>query len=425
MMKFIFALGLFITIPIHAQQFSACVTPRTSKIIATAGIMRDTLLVRAISPATIPPLLEENYTYTSIQEFTSTTKNSKVYAQSPVIGFEPTCNALQYSLVPNPATNICNKYYMGYDVDFPQPVPEIYVEMWVKWDSAFATQRPVSDSANASCWQATPEFTSQSEPWFLYRNLYLREERGWPAVTFQGSDRSGRWPPSPAFNPTTLEEPNPGPTLVSRAVAKQPPWASPQANLTWYWNESGVVLMMGRVDNVSGAFGLTLGTGWPWSLRADNGHPCYFTYSDEPVPSGVIKQTDEDGRHHCGYGILSNEYANRNGVGPQTLRDAGDSRYTNTFSTKLMRFDGKWHRYRFWFKAANGVHPNGSSTALWIDDEHLGTITGRDTAADKLIGLSIGRFMWQQPIRSQFIQIGRLRAWTTNPGWNLCEAFCQ
>jgi hypothetical protein len=32
--------------------------------------------------------------------------------------------------------------------------------------------------------------------------------------------------------------------------------------------------------------------------------------------------------------------------------------------------------------------------------------------------------MWQQPIRNEFIQIGRVRVWSVNPGWNLCEVFC-
>ena len=349
-MKFMFVLGMLVTSPIHAQKFSACVTPRISRIIATADSITDTTLVGVLSPTTITPLLEENYTYASVQAFTSTVKNSKVYAQSPVIGFEPTCNALQYSLIPNTAT-LCDKYYMGYDVDFPQPVPEIYVEMWVKWDSAFTVQRPVTDSTACA--------TRASNGFNMYNN----------------------------------------------------------------WEGSGVVLLMGRVNNLSGAFGLTLGTGWPWALQASNGHPCYF------ADGGPSKQIDEDDRHTCGYGLLSNEYTYRKGSDAQNLPSSylntGDSRYTNMFSSKLMQFDGKWHRYRFWFKAANGVYPNGASTSLWIDDTHLGTITGRDTAADKLIGLSIGRFMWQQPIRSEFIQIGRVRAWTVNPGWNLCEAFCQ
>ncbi len=351
-MKYMFVLGMAFAMPIHAQKFSACVTPRTSTIVATAGNIIDTTLVSVSTPTTIAPVLEENYTYSSVQAFTSTTRNSKVYAQSPIIGFEPTCNALQYSLTPNAANPVCDKYYMGYDLDFPQQLPEAYVEMWVKWDSSFALHRPAADTT--ACKAATP-----GQSYSVWSSMY---------------------------------------------------------------GGSGVVLLMGRVNNQSGAFGLTLGSGWPWAMRADAGHPCYF------ADTGATKQLDENERHSCGYGLLSNQYTFQKGGGvwniPGSYHVQGDARYTNVFSDKLMRFDKQWHRYRFWFKAANGVHPNGASISLWVDDTHLGTLNNRDTAADRLIGLSIGRFMWQQPIRSEFIQIGRVRVWSVNPGWNVCEAFC-
>ena len=339
-------------LPLHAQKFSACITPRTSTVRAMATNIFDTTAISVSDPlgwSGPPPLIQENYTYPSFQAFTSAPRNSKVYGQSPVIGFEPNCNALRYTFIPNLSSQMCDKYYMGYDLDFPQPLPEVYVEMWVRWDSAFTLQRPVVDST--AC-----KTTSTSG--FTYNNM----------------------------------------------------------------DGSGVVLLMGRVNNLSGAFGLTLGTGWPWALRVDNGHPCYF------ADGGPTKQIDEDDRHTCGYGLLSNEYSYRKDTAqnlPGKYHVAGDTRYTNKFSDNLMQFDRRWHRYRFWFKAANGVYPNGAATSLWIDDTHLGTITGRDTAADKLIGLSIGRFMWQQPSRSEFMEVGRIRIWATNPGWDLCEAFCS
>ena len=356
MIRFIFALLVLIATPVYAQQFSACVTPRSSRVIATSATLVDTTLVTVSSPPTITPVVEENYTYTSVQAFTSTTKNSTVYAQSPVIGFESTCNALQYTLIPNTTTPLCSKYYMGYDLDFPQPLPEVYVEMWVKWDSSFTTQRPASDGP--SC------------------------------------DIPCDYPPRVG------------------------------GGMCYQLDKSGVVLMLGRVNNLSGAFGVTIGTGWPYALRAGVGHPCFFNNSGTS-----IKQLDEDEGHTCNYGLLDNEYTYRidkglqNGIG--SFHVQGDTRYTNMFSSKLMQFDGKWHRYRYFFKAANGTYPNGSAISLWVDDSHLGTITDRDTVADKLIGLSIGRFMWQQPVRNEFIQIGRVRVWSANPGWDLCEAFCS
>jgi hypothetical protein len=191
------------------------------------------------------------------------------------------------------------------------------------------------------------------------------------------------------------------------------------------WYQSGYVLALGRVDNNTGAFGVTLGTGYPTHIRAGSGIPSYFYVSDE-----LPKQVDEDERHISNYGTLGWQYMghifkNNIQVSGGGYAMAGDKRVRDEFGNALMRFDGKWHRYRFWFKAANGKYPNGAGYGIWVDDDHLGSLPIQDTLADQMIGLSIGRFLWHQPQRQQHVDIGRVRIWTTNPGWDICQTYCM
>lgn len=185
------------------------------------------------------------------------------------------------------------------------------------------------------------------------------------------------------------------------------PGCSETAVSDGFWsNYSGFVMLMGRVDNGSGAFGVVSGTHWPYNQnRFEVGAACHFEW---PITATWTKQDDEEWRLSCGHHILGAAYAGRG--------------YTD-FNTKLIRYDGKWHRYRFWFKAGN-TSPNLGGVGVWIDDEHMGTLPIQDVTTDNLIGLSIGRFMWQRPVKQQAVEYGYIRIWDRNPGWNLCEKFC-
>jgi len=197
---------------------------------------------------------------------------------------------------------------------------------------------------------------------------------------------------------------------------------------------TGYVFVMGRVNPAAGAFGATMGTLWPLSNTFNAGAPCHWTWPLGTVVSGDFagrswtKETDENYRHSCGYGILPSMYYYKVDTSPTFVNQyysPGDPTLSNMFTNKLQPFDGNWHRWRIWMKAAGGVHPNTGGVGLWIDNEHMGTLPIQDVAADEIYGLALGRFMWQRPQKLQRMWWGRVRVWNTDPGWNLCQTFCM
>jgi len=327
----------------HAQLFRTCPTPRTSVISVSSVNIKDTIGLKVTDIFSPTPFFEEPYGYTSIDAFRTSSRVGTVYANLETLQIENVCGALRSTFRPRP-TNVCQKYYSGYDLNFPQPVGQAFVEVWARFDTSFVVQLPRSDST--SC----------------------RTQSG------SSSLDGGKY----------------------------------------YYERSGFVFLMGRVNSNAGAFGVTVGTGYPFLYhQADVGTPCFFDWPD------AAKQTDEDNRHVCGYTILRLRY------GYEVYGTGKEMEGREVFAKKLMQFDGKWHRYRFWFKAANGTYPNGASVSIWVDEDHLGTLLTQDTAADKLIGLSIGRFIWHQPTKPQYVEYGRVRVWSSNPGWNTCQSFCR
>lgn len=332
-----------------AQTYSACPTPGTRQFDVSAGKLKITREITVLDNPTPVPFIDERYGYADVTEFSSAQNTGTIYANPQTLQMESGCGALRYNFVPR-YVNVCEKYYSGYDLKFPQDVGEVFVEVWARFDPAFEPQRPRADS-----------------------------------TLCRGTDRG----------------------------------------LSAAWHQSGFVFMLGRVTPNAGAFGITLGTGYPYAMRGGAGVPGYMYIADE-----IPKQLDEDDRHTVNYGTLNmtfvgNRYRNNIQVGNGQYAVEGDTRNRDEFGNALMRFDGNWHRYRFWFKAANGTYPNGASLGVWADDDHLGSLPVQDSLADKLIGLSIGRFLWHQPRKEQYVDFGRVRVWTTNPGWNVCEVYCM
>jgi len=175
-----------------------------------------------------------------------------------------------------------------------------------------------------------------------------------------------------------------------------------------WWPRGGFVMAMGRVDNAAGAFGVTLGEGWPVVDRFNLGAACYYPASVTFGPT-YTKQMDEDNRHTCGYGIIPSLHAWKSG--DQSLH------------TTAIRLDGQWHRYRFWFRTGN-ARRNQGGIGVWVDDQHMATLPVQDAISNTLTGLALGRFMWHKPPRVQYVEYGRIRIWNTNPGWSMCEYAC-
>jgi len=342
-MKWLYAVLIFPTV-LTAQTYSACPTPGRSTLTVTAGNISTTKEITIVDIAAPAPVVDERYGYTDINAFRTSPNTGTIYANPANLQVENECGALRYTFPPRPP-NTCQQHYSGYDLKFPQPIGQAFVEVWARFDTAFVVQIPKSDST--SC------ITEPGE-WFL----------------------DGR---------------------------------------KLYWHRSGFVFLMGRVNNNAGAFGVTMGTGYPGRYyQADIGSPCWSEWPDNE------KQVDEDDRHICGYPLLRMRYYKYPETQPNKLVAAHEE-----FARRLMLFDGKWHRYRFWFKAADGIYPNRAAISVWVDNDHLGTLLNRDTAADKLIGLSIGRFIWHQPTKQQYVEYGRVRVWASNPGWDICQAFCE
>jgi len=351
MKKFLLTLILYTanSALLNAQTFTfPCPTPDTSKfkVLATLNGVTYTTPDRVIISNELPyngtaPWFVEDFNYTTTTQLRQNPINSRFYGSAQSIGVNVECNqTVRLNFNPSEATGgLCDRYFVGYDITFPNTTKELYIEFRGRFSDGFMPTRLTSDTTTTGCVQ---------------------------------------------------QEPNPnGPGQV----------------LNW-WNGVGFVMLMGRVDNGSGAFAASIGEGWPIRRGFEIGAACHFEW---PITSTWTKEQDENYRYLCGWHILRAHYQY--------------SYPLNDFDNKLVRLDGKWHVYRFYFKT-DASSPNRGALGVWIDGEHMGTLPVQDVTSNNFIGLSLGRFMEHRPVKQQYVEFAKLKVWNTNPGWSLCEKFC-